>query len=177
MLSSMSCTARPFIHVEIAWKSCCSIRRDSRRRCPCPTGEQPWELLSTQSEQHADTLGQCLFLCSNAGAKDNNGSFGRVLATAAQLLWECCGIATGWSVNSLCSEGMGQLLQLTSTATCSMTFQHPSFPPNRTLGSALLQTTKVSSNAFCLVFLQELMQCFQAPPLFQTHRGQRDHPD
>jgi hypothetical protein len=65
---------------------------------------------------HHDSLGQTLlqgrqlFLCSDGRAKDHNGSFGWVIVTSTQMLWECSGIATGWFANSFRSEGgVGQL--------------------------------------------------------------------
>jgi hypothetical protein len=62
-----------------------------------------------------DSLGQVLlqglhlFLCSDGGAKDHAGSFGWVIATSTQILWECSGIASRWYANSFRSEGVGQL--------------------------------------------------------------------
>jgi hypothetical protein len=48
-------------------------------------------------------------MCSNSGATANTGSFGWVIPTPNQLIWECIGISTGWNANSFRSEGVGQL--------------------------------------------------------------------
>jgi hypothetical protein len=50
-----------------------------------------------------------LFLCSDGGAKDHAGSFGWVIATSTQILWECSGIASGWYANLFRLEGIVQL--------------------------------------------------------------------
>jgi hypothetical protein len=39
--------------------------------------------------------GDQLWMCSDGGVKGNAGSFGWVIATAATMLWECIGTATG----------------------------------------------------------------------------------
>jgi hypothetical protein len=68
--------------------------------------------LSTDTlSQHLLNSDHLLF-CSDGGAKDNKGSFGWVIVTSSQLLWECSGIATGWFANSFRSEGIGQLALL-----------------------------------------------------------------
>ena len=73
----------------------------------------------------------------DGGAKDNDGSFGWVIATATNLLWECCGIATGWFANSFRSEGVGQLSLLVFTEAYVtyhglMDLATPIFPPQST---------------------------------------------
>jgi hypothetical protein len=66
-----------------------------------------------------DLLGQHLLsstrllFCTDGGAKQNKGSFGWIISTNNEFLWECHGIAApGWFTNSFRSEGIGQLATL-----------------------------------------------------------------
>jgi hypothetical protein len=56
--------------------------------------------------------GKRLLFCSDGGAKSHDGSFGWIIATDKEFLWECHGTAPGWFTNSFRSEGMGQLALL-----------------------------------------------------------------
>ena len=55
------------------------------------------------------TDGTHLCFCSDGGALKHTGSFGWVIATDSEVLWECSGSARGWHANSFRSEGIGQL--------------------------------------------------------------------
>jgi hypothetical protein len=86
--------------------------------------------------QTGDSVGQQLlkgahlFLCLDGGAKDNTGSFGWVIATTTDLLWECCGIASGWFANSFPhSEGFGQLSHLVFIEAYLDYYQLQDLPP------------------------------------------------
>jgi hypothetical protein len=100
-----------------------------------------WELLVGIScpdnidklAQHLVT-GDKLFICSDGGAKKHSGSFGWVIASATDSLWECSGIATGWHANSFRSEGIGQLAALVFLEAFTSYYQlHDlSIPPSTT---------------------------------------------
>jgi hypothetical protein len=94
------------------------------------------ELLSgTFSTDQLDTLREHLLqahpllMCSDGGAKGNTGSFGWVIATSRQALWEIIGTATGWYANSFRSEGIGQLALLVSLETHMTYYQLHNIPP------------------------------------------------
>jgi hypothetical protein len=50
-----------------------------------------------------------LLIVSDGGAYEEYGSFGWVLATDTEILWECKGIARGYPMSSYRSEGYGRL--------------------------------------------------------------------
>jgi hypothetical protein len=71
-----------------------------------------FQSLSTDTLSQHLLNGDHLLFCSDGGAKDNQGSFGWVIANSSKLLWECSGIDTGWFANSFRSEGIEQLALL-----------------------------------------------------------------
>jgi hypothetical protein len=74
-------------------------------------------------------------MCSDGGAKANTGSFGWVIATSGQALWESIGTATGWYANSFRSEGIGQLALLVFLETYMTYYQLHIIPPPRSFPS------------------------------------------
>jgi hypothetical protein len=53
--------------------------------------------------------GAPLCLCTDGGASKHVGSNSWVIATEAEILWDCTGSALGWHANSFRSEGLSHL--------------------------------------------------------------------
>jgi hypothetical protein len=58
-----------------------------------------------------------LLVVSDGGVINDDGSFGWVLGTDQEVLWECKGIARGYSMHSYRAEGYGLLTTCVSLPT------------------------------------------------------------